>query len=650
MFILNFSKWSCHPSHWKLILISLLTLMLTWLPLPISAQSPTLNSLDKSPIIVDGIVLFQVGSLNNFSAQQRADIINKTLAEEVLSPEPVELIIFQDLQQTVIRNYTTKRHLLSVTEVDVIEGINSFEQAVIWKKHLSQALERGQFERSSAYLSQAILSSLGIILAVIIIQAFLIFLGVWAEKKWFREWNQITSNFYVSKEFIKLLWRIFLLVSPILIWLSGILYICYLFPQSRSRFYQVKMLLWQPIFTLGDKSYSALQLLLLLALTVGLWFLVKGLVFLIKSYLLSRLGANRTVQEIVGTFTQYIFLFLGLIILLQLWGLDLSALAIIASVLGVGIGFGIQNIANNFISGLIIILERPIQVGDFIKLGDLVGTVQNVGSRSTQIKTWDGVSIIVPNSRFLESEVINWSHGDSTSAIRLPIGVAYGSDIKRVRVALLKAAREHQEILANPRPKVLFQEFGDSSLNFELRVWLKEPRHQFRIKSDLNYAIEKNLRDYGIEIPFPQRDLNLRSPHLQQLIKGLFPTKEIITSDSSKSAKFVDEYLASSLSEKELDPLEERLTDSELKALVKQMRSPNGLSLEDRRYRLNIYPDCFIGSEAVNWLVEHQNYTREEAIEFGQILIERGIIHHVLDQHSFEDSYLFYRFCDNEKL
>ena len=155
------------------------------------------------------------------------------------------------------------------------------------------------------------------------------------EKRWFRDWKPNLANVYLSKALIKSCWRIFLLVSPLVLWFSGILYICSLFPQARSQVYQIRMLLGEPIFSLGQKSYSALQLLLLLALTVSLWFLVKGLVFLIKSYLLSRLGANRNIQEVVGTLTQYILLFLGLIILLQLWGLDLSALAIIASVLGV---------------------------------------------------------------------------------------------------------------------------------------------------------------------------------------------------------------------------------------------------------------------------------------------------------------------------
>ncbi|MEA5511503.1 mechanosensitive ion channel domain-containing protein [Crocosphaera sp. UHCC 0190] len=628
---------------------TLLTLMIIWLPLSISAQSPNLNPTEKAPIVVDGHVLFQVGSLNNFSAQQRANVINEILAEEVRSLEPVDIIVFQNRQQTVIRNHTTKRHLLSVTEVDVIAGSNPFEQAVIWKKHLEKALKQGQFERTSSYLRRAGLWSLGAVFGASVIQFGLIFLGMLNKRQEQSERNLPRETVYLRQPLIQPFWRIFLLISPIVLWLSVFTYICHLFPMTRSRLYQIRMLLEQPIFSLGKNSYSAIQLLLLLALTVGLWFFVKGVIFFLKAYLLSRLGTHRSVQEMVAILVQYILLFLGFIILLQLWGLDLSAVAIIASVLGVGIGFGLQNIANNFISGLIIILERPIQIGDFIKLGELVGTVQSVGARSTQIKTWDGVSIIIPNSRFLESEVINWSHGDATSAIRIPVGVAYGSDIKRVRLALLQAAREHQEILVTPRPKVLFQDFGESALNFELRVWLQEPRHQFRIKSELNYAIEKNLRYYGIEIPFPQRDLNLRSPYFKELLQGILPTTEMTTPLSSNSDQKVEPDLVNSLGNYELDSLEDRLTDNDLQTLVKLMRSPEGVSIEDRRYRLNIYPACFIGSEAVNWLVENQNYSREEALELGQILVERGIIHHVLDQHAFKDSYLFYRFCEDEQ-
>lgn len=625
----------------KLIFLGLFALILAISPISILAQNPILNSTEKAPIVVDGRVLFEVGSISNFSAQQRASIINDILAEEVRSPDPVDVVIFDENQRTVIRNQATKRHLLTVTSADVIAGSNTFEQALVWKKYLERSLQQAQLQRTSEYLRQFSLLSIAAILGAILGHGGLILLRIWGERNWLPSWSHPSSPLYTWQGIVRPLWRIFILGTPLILWLTAIGYIGYLLPQARSALYQILMFLGQPIFVLGKNSYSATQLLLLLSLTLGLWFLVKGLVRFLKSYLLERLGTSQSVQDVVGILTQYILLFLGLIILLQLWGLDIGALAILASVLGVGIGFGLQNIANNFISGLIITLERPIQVGDFIKLGELVGTVKNIGARSTQIKTWDGISIIVPNSRFLESEVINWSYGDKTSAIRIPISVAYGSDLKRVKLALLQTAKEHPEILVVPRPTVLFQQFGDSALNFELRVWLKEPRNQFRIKSELNYAIDKNFRDYGIEIPFPQRDLNLRSPHLKPLIENILTSTEMIDKQPLEIPDFEEEP--------ELESLEDLLTDRDLERLVHEMRSPQGLDIQNRRYRLHLYPNCFIGSEAVNWLVQRYKYTREEAVEVGQILMEKGIICHVLDQHPFQDSYLFYRFFQDDK-
>jgi hypothetical protein len=397
---------------------------------------------------------------------------------------------------------------------------------------------------------------------------------------------------------------------------------------------------------------------------------------------------------VVAILTQYILTFLGLIVLLQIWGLDVRSLAILASVLGVGIGFGVQNITNNLISGLIITLERPIQVGDFVKVGDLVGTVERIGARSTEIRTLDQVTIIVPNSRFLETEVINWSHGDPVSRLRIPVGVAYGSNVEQVQAALLEAAKSHPEVLVRPQPQVWFQEFGESAINFDLLVWTGEPKNQARVKSDLYYRIEASLRRYGIEVPFPQRDLNVRSPQLEEFIAAWLrqnaPTpseKAAIDSPNGDklsvsdrvsdreavatlgaSAPPKEERTQAALEENQpqdssvvasVEPLTEQssatapsgkgLAAVDIEALVTAMREPGGLEIKDRRDHLNFYPACFIGSEAVEWLVQTQNCTREEAIQLGQILIERGIIHHVLDEYPFRDDYFFYSFYVDEE-
>jgi small-conductance mechanosensitive channel len=207
-------------------------------------------------------------------------------------------------------------------------------------------------------------------------------------------------------------------------------------------------------------------------------------------------------------------IFLGTIVVLQLWGLDLSSLTILASVVGVGIGLGLQGIAKEFISGLVLIFERPIRVGDFVNIGELMGTVERISVRSTEIRTLDELSIIVPNSRFLEAEVVNWTHHSPVSRLKIPVNVAYGSNLSVVRSALIDAAKEHADVLAEPSPRVFFKGFGDNSLNFELLIWIAEPRHQFRIKSDIYFRIEAILRHRHIEMPFPQRDLHVRSGSL----------------------------------------------------------------------------------------------------------------------------------------
>jgi small-conductance mechanosensitive channel len=271
------------------------------------------------------------------------------------------------------------------------------------------------------------------------------------------------------------------------------------------------------IVTLGNRGYSLLDLLVLVTLFVLLWILSGTVAGVLKSRVLQMAGADQRVRELVAVFTRYAMVLLGSIILLQIWGLDVSSLTLLASVLGVGIGFGLQNTANNFVSGLIITLERPIQVGDFINVGDLQGTVERIGTRTTEIRTLDRVSIIVPNSRFVDNQVINWSLGNPVSRLHLPVGVAYGSPVETVRTALLEAARRHTDVLANPAPQVWLVNFGESAIMFDLLVWICEPREQYRIKSDLYYRVVESLAKYNITIPFPQRDVHI--PALEQVVQ-----------------------------------------------------------------------------------------------------------------------------------
>ncbi|MGG6296850.1 mechanosensitive ion channel family protein [Leptolyngbya sp. AN02str] len=269
-----------------------------------------------------------------------------------------------------------------------------------------------------------------------------------------------------------------------------------------------------PLLTLGARQYSLLHLLALVTMLLLLILLSKNVTDIFRTRILRLAVMNRGAQEAIAIIFRYSLIFIGSLVVLQLWGLDISSLTILASALSVGIGFGLQDIAKNFGSGLVLVFERPIQVGDFVEVGEFQGTVERIGARSTIIRTLDQVSIIVPNSRFLEKEVINWSLDNPVSRLHIPVGVAYTSDVSKVRSLLLEAGRGHPQVLSSPRPQVFFKGFGDSSLQFELLIWTREPSKQIVISSDLYFRIESLFRANHVEIPFPQRDLNLRHQSL----------------------------------------------------------------------------------------------------------------------------------------
>jgi small-conductance mechanosensitive channel len=179
---------------------------------------------------------------------------------------------------------------------------------------------------------------------------------------------------------------------------------------------------------------------------------------------------------------------------------------------GIGVGLGLQEVINNFISGLIILFERPIKIGDRIQVGDVNGSIVEIKARSTTVLTNDNVSIIIPNSKFITENVINWTFNDPKIRIPVPVGVSYGSDPETVRRALLEAALTVEAVLKDPPPSVIFREFGDSALNFELLAWTRTMLHnRRRLVSDLNFAIHSKLKEHDISVPFPQRDLHLKS-------------------------------------------------------------------------------------------------------------------------------------------
>ncbi len=216
----------------------------------------------------------------------------------------------------------------------------------------------------------------------------------------------------------------------------------------------------------------------------------------------------------------YALFCIGFFIAVSMAGLDLQKFTIIAGALGVGIGFGLQNIVNNFVSGLILLFERPVKVGDTINIDDTWGTITRIGLRSTVFETLDRSEIIVPNSDLISQKVTNWTFTTNVSRIILPVGVAYGSPLDTVLEILTRAAKDHPDILAEPEVSAIFTGFGESSIDFELRAWISDIGKRLKVKSDLGQAIDRLFREEGITIPFPQRDLHLRSveSNLQSLL------------------------------------------------------------------------------------------------------------------------------------
>ena len=229
---------------------------------------------------------------------------------------------------------------------------------------------------------------------------------------------------------------------------------------------------------------------------------------------------NEGVAYALGRIAQYIIVGLGLVMALDNVGFSLKSLAALGAILAVGIGFGLQNIAQNFASGIILLIERPVQKGDFIDVGGASGTVEDIAMRATRILTRDGIQIIVPNSELVSSRVVNRSAPTPRARARITIGVAYGCDTELVRTTLQRVAAADPRVLKDPATKVYFREFGDNALMFELAIWMDAPEQESTITSDLRFAIDKAFRTARIEIAYPQRDLNIRSG-LDGLVRAL---------------------------------------------------------------------------------------------------------------------------------
>jgi small-conductance mechanosensitive channel len=251
-----------------------------------------------------------------------------------------------------------------------------------------------------------------------------------------------------------------------------------------------------------------------LAFAVVLWIAVqlsRLTRFVLDEDVLPRMNLARGVPGAVSLLTNYLILALGILAALAAAGIEMTRLALVAGALSVGIGFGLQNVVNNFVSGLILLFERPIQVGDLVEIGPLLGNVRHIGIRASIVRTPQGAEVIVPNGNLISNQLINWTLSDRLRRIEVPVGVAYGTDARRLLDVLLSVARQHPSVLAEPEPVALLRGFGDSSLECALLCWTSDVDNYIRLTSEVTVAVYEAIRQAGIEIPFPQRDLHLRS-------------------------------------------------------------------------------------------------------------------------------------------
>lgn len=321
------------------------------------------------------------------------------------------------------------------------------------------------------------------------------------------------------------------LIADMVLWISVIVYLIYVWDNTGSTLDKLRISVVEG-WDLGGVSIvpkNVIGGILVFALLIVLIGWIKRWV---DRRWLQRIVIERGARDAILTLFGYVAFIFAIIIALKTASVDLTGLAIISGALALGLGFGMQGIANNFVSGLILLFERPIRAGDFVSVGEIEGFVRSIRIRATEIETLDNQNVLVPNSELVSGRVTNWVLHDTHGRLQVHVGVAYGSDVEKVRDILEAVAREHAEVITDgraPAPRALFMGFGDSSLDFELRVRIQRIERRFSVTSDLNFEIDKAFREAGITIPFPQRDLHIVSYPEQQ--------KKAVVPKSKRAAK-----------------------------------------------------------------------------------------------------------------
>ena len=265
------------------------------------------------------------------------------------------------------------------------------------------------------------------------------------------------------------------------------------------------------IFTINQTPVTLASIIIFVVIFIGFLILAQLATRFLSKRVLSRLHVEEGIRYNLERVMRYTLVIIGAIVAFQFIGINLSSLAFIFGLLSVGIGFGLQNVTSNFVSGLILLFERPIKVGDRVTVGETEGDVVAINMRATTILSINNIAIIVPNSEFISSKVINWSYGDKKVRLNIDVGVSYTSNLDTVLRCIREVGLENSKVLKNPEPIVNFVSFGGSSWNMTLRCWIADPKGHRQVTSDINCAIVRKFQENGVEIPYPQRDLHIRS-------------------------------------------------------------------------------------------------------------------------------------------
>ncbi|MGD1938108.1 MAG: mechanosensitive ion channel domain-containing protein [Cyanophyceae cyanobacterium] len=621
---------------------------------PATANVENMLLLERSHVAVDGVELFEVGASGSFTAAGRARGISRILdqqLDDILSAgKSVEITLGNRNGQTVL--LLNDRYVMSVTEADTTPGMLPEERAREWQDIIQKTFERSREERSLEYLTRSAIQ-VGIALAIAgVCHLWLEKLGRRERRKRLSQGSEEDSEAASPQTRIGILGisqaqkiiprrSLFLLLigfAQVSVWILAAVYCAQLFSPTRRIAYWIyslsRIIFSANLLRLGNSNISLVSIVWLVVFVVLWWITVSWLAKIVQRHILPLTTIDPTLKTAMSSYAQYLLLLIGIVIIVSVVGLDLGAIAIILGGFGVGIGFALQNIAKDFISGIIMLVERPVKVGEMVQVGDTTGWVKHIGPRFTELSHLDRYLIRVPNSQFVDSAVSNFRRS-GLFRLKVDVGVAYGSDVMLVRDLMLEAAlKPHPEILRHPNPDVLFLSWDDSAVVLQLIAFIREPTKGPRLQALLRERIHAGLEKYDIEIPFPQRDLNVNLPHLEQAVETWLSDRGQRIPPSSQPTQD--------------HPQVNTAIDWEV--LIRDMRGREGLPIRDRTAGFRTYHQCFTGIAAVRWLMRHERATREEAVRIGQQLLEQGVIHHVLDEHNFEDASYFYRFRDDDPI